>query len=125
MAEREFDLTVFGATGYTGNFVFQNLILWMDIEKKKRRVAIAGRNKDKLVQLLKDTETQLNRSLEDVGVIIADTGDRESLVSMCKKSSVILNAAGPYTFHGEPVIEACLEARFLYQTLSKFVFSCL
>lgn len=110
MGERKYDLTIYGATGFTGSFVFQNTILWQDIENRKRKVAIAGRNKEKLVQVIKDAEAQLDRSLGDVGIIIADSSDKASLITMCQQSKVILNAVGPYTLYGEPVVEACLQA---------------
>lgn len=111
MAEKEFDFTVFGATGYTGKYVFRNLLLWEDIEKKPRKIAIAGRNKDKLESLLKETALQLDRNLDSIGVIIAEVNDEESLLSMCERSKVILNVCGPYILYGEQVVRACIQKK--------------
>lgn len=111
MDGKEYDFTVFGATGYTGKYVFRNLLLWQEIEKVPRRVAIAGRNKVKLESLVKETALQLDKNLDSIGLIIADVENEESLMSMCKKTRVILNACGPYILYGEQVVKACIQKK--------------
>lgn len=94
-------ITVFGATGYTGRLISEELArLGADF-------AIAGRNEEKL-----------SRLRERLGglpqVIVADVTDRRSLVAMCEKSSVVISCAGPFLEIGMPVVEAALEGRAHY-----------
>ncbi len=51
--------------------------------------------------------------LGEVGVtapetIVADVNDPSSLAAMASRTRVVLNLCGPYTLHGQPVIEACV-----------------
>ncbi len=55
--EREFDLIVFGATGYTGQYVVETLA--KSEEAAKYRWAVAGRNRLKL-----------RKTLDDVGMLV-------------------------------------------------------
>jgi len=45
-----------------------------------------------------------------VVVVICDTNDQASLETMAAKGTVVLNCVGPYRFHGEKVVEACLKS---------------
>ncbi len=89
-------ITVFGATGYTGRLVSEELArLGADF-------AIAGRSGEKL--------SRLQERLGDrPQVIVAEVADRRSLVAMCEKSSVVISCAGPFLEIGRPVVEAALE----------------
>lgn len=49
------------------------------------------------------------KSIQDVGIIIANVEDLESLNAMAKVSRVVLNCVGPYRFYGEAVVKACVE----------------
>ncbi|XP_074601515.1 saccharopine dehydrogenase-like oxidoreductase [Brevipalpus obovatus] len=110
MGDREFELTIFGATGYTGGYVLRNLIAWQNIEKRKRTFAIAGRDEGKLVNLIAETINPNGQSDgQPIGVIAADVHDDESIAAMCKRSKIILNACGPYIKFGEPVVKACIQ----------------
>lgn len=48
-------------------------------------------------------------NIKNVGVIIADIGNEESLNAMCSSAKIILNCVGPYRFYGEPVVKAAVE----------------
>jgi short subunit dehydrogenase-like uncharacterized protein len=45
-----------------------------------------------------------------VTVVVCDTNDQGSLEAMAAKAKVVLNCVGPYRFHGEKVVEACLKS---------------
>jgi len=42
-------------------------------------------------------------------ILIADTANYQSLCDLAKAATVILDTCGPYMFHGEPVVRACIE----------------
>ena len=110
---REFDIILFGATGYTGEHTARALTkmavpggAWPGC-----RWAIAGRSASKL-------QAMVNKwGLTPTGVLVADTSDMGSLILMAARGSVIMNATGPYRFYGEAVVEACIASRADYVDL--------
>ena len=107
---REFDIVVFGATGYTGQFVVEEVARTLQNENSKFNWAIAGRNKDKLNEVLKTASKQVDQKLDGIGLIDADVSNEESLLAMCKRTRLVMNCVGPYRLYGPPVIKACIEA---------------
>ena len=110
---REFDLVIFGATGYAGYFMVRELVLSIDEqpdEYRNIRWAIAGRNIAKLEDTLIRLGKELGRDLSSVEKIQADAGDEESLQRMAKRTALVVNVVGPYNLYGRPVVEACVEA---------------
>lgn len=78
-----------------------------------RTFAIAGRNREKL-EALKKTLVDDGAHEADVGVIVADSNDDESLRDMTRSTKVLINAVGPFRFHGRRVVQACLETKTDY-----------
>lgn len=111
--EREFDLIIFGATGFTGYFMIRELLLTIEKDPSvygHLKWAIAGRNIDKLTDTLLRLVEELKRDLSSVAKIQADVSDPESLLKMAQRTKLVLNAVGPYALYGRPVIEACITA---------------
>jgi short subunit dehydrogenase-like uncharacterized protein len=71
-----------------------------------RSFAIAGRHASKLDVVRKEI---LEHGDASVGLIEADTGDDESLSRLAAKTHLVINAVGPFRFHGKQVVEACVE----------------
>ncbi|CAH1790808.1 unnamed protein product [Owenia fusiformis] len=106
--ETPYDLVVFGATGFTGQFVVEELGRLCD-KDSSLKWAIAGRSMEKLQQTLTTATKITGINLDDIPIIIADVKNQESLNEMCKKAKVVLNCVGPYRFFGEPVVRAAVE----------------
>ena len=103
MSEREFDVIVFGASGYTGKLVAE----YMGKEygnDESIRWAIAGRNKDKLSSIKKD----LNLN-ERISIIEVDSTNKDSLDSMTSSAKCILTTVGPYQLYGSSLVQSCSE----------------
>ena len=49
--------------------------------------------------------------LGHVSIILADVKNEDSLIKMAEQAKLVINCCGPYIFHGEPVIKACITAR--------------
>ena len=110
MRARELDVVVFGATGVTGRQVAA--YLGERAAETDLRWAAAARDGAKL-----------ERSMGELGVsvpetIVADVADPKSLARMAGRSRVVLNLVGPYTLHGRPVIETCVEQGTHYVDLT-------
>jgi short subunit dehydrogenase-like uncharacterized protein len=96
---REFDVIVFGATGYTGRLVAEYLV-----EIGAKRWAMAGRSPAKLEQVRGEIGAPT-----DVPLIVADSGDPVALRALCGRTEVLLTTVGPYQLHGSHVVAACVE----------------
>ena len=99
---REFDLVVFGATGFTGRLVAEYLHL---SGADGARWAIAGRSLDKLGQVRDALHLP-----PSVALLKADAADAASLKALVARTKVVITTVGPYQLHGEPLATACAEA---------------
>ena len=121
--DREFDVIVFGASGFTGQYVVEEMAISMNDEslykRNNLRWAIAGRDRKKLNQVLKNVAKVTGLEwYRQVRIIEADTNNYESLVEMCKKTRLMISVVGPYRFFGEPLVKACVEATTDYVDVS-------
>ena len=101
MSEREFDVIVYGATGFTGRLVAEYLGgAYSDLHW-----AMAGRSAAKLAEV-----RDLIGAAADTPLVVADAGDPASLAAMAARTKVVLTTVGPYQAYGEPLVKACVEA---------------
>ncbi len=107
MSEREFDVIVWGATGFTGELVVEYLMQTYGIDGELRW-AIAGRNSDKLESIR--SRYQPADSKKNLSTIIANSDDPASLGAMVARSAVICTTVGPYAKYGTALVEACVDA---------------
>lgn len=112
-SDRPFHLVVFGASGFTGQFVTEEVAReQMDPQGSSRLAwAVAGRCRDKLQRVLERAAQKLGRPTlpSEVGMIICDITNPASLDEMARQAIIVLNCVGPYRFYGEPVVKACIE----------------
>jgi short subunit dehydrogenase-like uncharacterized protein len=106
MAEREYDVVVFGATGFTGALTADYLA-----GTQPDRWAIAGRTRQKL-------EGVRERLSTDVPLIIADISDPASIRRLAESAKVVITTVGPYIHYGEPLVAACAAAGTHYVDLT-------
>ncbi len=110
VSEREFDVVVFGATGFTGQLVAEYLARHPALQgDRTARWAIAGRNEIKLAAL-RDRLVPINPGCATIERVVARSDDRASLDAMARRARVILTTVGPYERYGEPLVAACVEA---------------
>ena len=108
---RDFDIVVFGASGFTGKLVAEYLAGRAKSDPP-RRLALAGRDLDKLATVRAEAglaaETPLLR---------ADSADADLLAALVRASRVVLTTVGPYQLYGSPLVAACAEAGTHYVDL--------
>ncbi|KAG9465561.1 hypothetical protein GDO78_018090 [Eleutherodactylus coqui] len=118
-SNRPYQLVIFGASGFTGQYVVEEVARTADGEDyrgQELRWAVAGRSQKKLEKVLSWAAERLGKpQLKSIDIVICDINDAPSLADMCKKASVVLDCVGPYRFYGEAVVKACIEngAHFL------------
>ena len=108
MSDREHELVLFGATGFTGALTAQYLAR---VAPPGLRWAVAGRSREKLERLRDELGT-------DVPVLVADVGDADSLRRVADASKVVLTTVGPYIRYGESLVAACAETGTHYGDLT-------
>ncbi len=99
---REFDIVVYGATGYTGRLVAEYLSEHYGNRDDAPTWAMAGRNRSKLEDV-----RDLIGAPKDTPLIVADADDAESLTAMVKRTRVVLTTVGPYQLYGDELVETC------------------
>ena len=104
MSEREFDVIVYGATGFTGHLVAEYLIGKYGAEKDLRW-AIAGRSEEKL----RSVRRELGAAAEHLPIIVADSADAAALAAMAARTKVVLTTVGPYALYGSQLVAACAD----------------
>ncbi len=99
--DREFDVIVWGASGFTGRLVAEYLneryglggsVAW----------AIAGRNQGKLDAVRQEI------GAPGLSTILADGNDEASLAAMAERARVICTTVGPYALYGSRLVAACV-----------------
>jgi short subunit dehydrogenase-like uncharacterized protein len=100
---REFDLVVFGASGFTGRLVVEYL-RERYATGGELRWAVAGRNPEKLDAVLEG----LGIAAGEITVLVADSRDADALDEVAKRCRVVLTTVGPYAKHGSELVAACV-----------------
>ncbi|TPG13527.1 saccharopine dehydrogenase family protein [Sphingomonas oligophenolica] len=94
---RDFDVIVYGATGFTGRLVAEYLV-----GKRTPRWAMAGRSLTKLEEV-----RDLIGAPADTPLVVADADDPATLATMCARTRVVLTTVGPYQLYGTALVAAC------------------
>ncbi|MEO1298601.1 MAG: saccharopine dehydrogenase NADP-binding domain-containing protein [Cyanobacteria bacterium J06636_16] len=102
--DSQYDLVIFGATGFVGQIVCRYLLEHTDIERDLRW-AIAGRSRSKLEQLVSD----LRPNAANLPLLIADAADESTLQALCTQTRVVISTVGPYALYGEPLVRTCVK----------------
>jgi len=99
----EFDIIVYGATGYTGRLVAEYLSQEYASDSDLRW-AMAGRSQSKLEAVRDEIGAPAGTPL-----VVADTGDADSLRAMAERTRVVLTTVGPYQLYGSDLVRICAE----------------
>jgi len=102
--KKEFDVIVFGATGFTGRLVAEYLnakygtagtVTW----------AMAGRSAAKLAEV-----RDLIGAPASLPFITVDANDAAALAVLVARTKVVITTVGPYQLYGEHLVRACAAA---------------
>ncbi|KAI9594098.1 Saccharopine dehydrogenase-domain-containing protein [Syncephalis fuscata] len=106
--DKDLDIVVFGATGFTGEFVVKEV--WRTLSQietslgRPLRWAIAGRSEEKLRQVLARLKQQYASTEE-----ATNTTAVKSPQLLVADVTSVPSCVGPYRLYGEPVVKACVE----------------
>ncbi|KAK6376332.1 hypothetical protein LTS17_006927 [Exophiala oligosperma] len=102
---RQYDIVLLGATGYTAGYVAEYI---MTASLSNLHWAIAGRDANKL-ERLRGKLAELDSSGSKPAIELVNINLDDDLSTLVSRTKVLINAIGPYTCHGEPVLSACAE----------------
>ncbi len=96
---RDFDIIVYGATGFTGRLVAEYLT---EAYPTGVRWTMAGRSLSKLQEV-----RDLIGAPADITLVTADADDPASLRAMAERATVVISTVGPYQLYGSDLVAAC------------------
>src|SRR3954470_3428067 len=97
------DLTLFGATGFTGKLVAHYLA---ENAPGEARIGLAGRSEEKLAAV----RSELPAQASDWPLVVADKGDEESLRKLAEGTRAVVTTVGPYAKGGLALVEEFFRA---------------
>lgn len=104
IGERQFDIIIYGASGFTGQFVVEELAHCANSDELNKndniRWAIAGRNKNKLTSVLNEAKSNTNIDISHIPIIEANSDSYASVLDMCKQTKLVVSVVGPFRFFG-------------------------
>jgi short subunit dehydrogenase-like uncharacterized protein len=102
---REFDVVVYGATGFTGTLVAEYLLRQYGVDGNLKW-SIAGRNASKL----ESVRASLGEKAAHLEITVVDSRDESALAALASRTRVVLTTVGPYALYGSNLVAACVEA---------------
>ncbi len=109
---REFDIIIYGATGYTGRLVAEYLDQHYSGRDDGPKWAMAGRSLEKLEAVRDEIGAPAETPL-----VVADADNMEDLDMMCARTKVVLTTVGPYQLYGDNLVAACVKTGTDYADL--------
>ena len=110
--KREYDVVLFGATGFTGKLIAEYLarnagpdLSWAIAGRDRGRLE---RVRDELARIEPAAGTTSGPAASTIGVIEADNRDWASLAVMANRARVVLSSVGPYIDNGLQLVRACV-----------------
>ncbi|KAJ1912941.1 hypothetical protein H4219_005412 [Mycoemilia scoparia] len=110
MGERKYDILVWGASGFTGEFTAEYLALNAPSGTK---VALGGRNLNKIKDMQKRVAENAP-AIGDMPVLVANNNDLQALEEAVSQAKVVISTVGPYSLYGSNMVEACVNAKTDY-----------
>ncbi len=111
MPEREYDLVLYGATGFVGRLTARYLA---GSAPAGTRIALGGRSRARLESL----RAELGPPAGSWGVVVADSADRAALDGLARSATAVATTVGPYARYGRELVAACAGAGTHYADLT-------
>ncbi len=100
--DSDFDIVVWGATGFTGRLAAEKLASRAGTMGDVRW-AMGGRNRSKLEAVRAD----LGPAAAEVPILVGDSHDAAFLESLAARTKVVCSTVGPYAMYGSELVGAC------------------
>jgi short subunit dehydrogenase-like uncharacterized protein len=108
MQAREYDVVLYGASGFTGKQTVQYFA--KQAPPGALRWAIAGRDRAKL----EGVKEQLGETAHHLDVLVAESHDQSAIDALVARTRVLLTTAGPFALYGNALVDACVRFKTHY-----------
>jgi short subunit dehydrogenase-like uncharacterized protein len=112
--DRDFDIVLLGATGFTGELTAAYLA---EHAPADCRWALAGRSATKLEEV-RARLAKAHPDCADLPLLHADVDNAESIRAVARSTRVVNTTVGPYLQYGEPLVAACADSGTDYVDLT-------
>ncbi|MBI1761268.1 MAG: saccharopine dehydrogenase NADP-binding domain-containing protein [Acidobacteria bacterium] len=103
MQTRDYDVVLYGASGFTG----KQTVAYFAQHAPNVRWAMAGRNHEKLAAV----QAEIGASAD---ILVADSQDQTALDAIAARTRVVLTTAGPFALYGTKLVDACVRHQTHY-----------
>jgi short subunit dehydrogenase-like uncharacterized protein len=114
-SEKQYDVALFGATGFTGGLTARYLAA---NGRAGLRWALVGRDRGKLERVRAGLQDVRAAGVPEPGLLVADAADPAALATVAEAAKVVITTVGPYALYGEPLVAACAAAGTDYVDLT-------
>lgn len=104
--EADYDIVLFGATGFTGELTAHALLSQMP---PGARWALAGRDQGKLAAV-RERLAASDPAAAELPLLTADITDPATIEALAASARVLISTVGPYLLRGEALVAACAKA---------------
>ena len=111
---RQYDLVLFGGTGFTGGLTADYLAAHAPAAM---RWALVGRNRAKLDAVAARLAAAAPEGPKP-DIVVADAADQEAMRGVAESTRVVITTVGPYALYGGPLVAACAAAGTDYVDLT-------
>ncbi len=112
MTERDLDLVLYGASGFTGRQAAAYIA--SHAHAQGLRWGIAGRDAGRLERVRAAMPADGNSPT----VLIAQSNDEGALDALAARTRVVASTAGPFAIHGHALVSACVRQRTHYTDIT-------
>jgi len=103
--QRKYDLVLLGATGFTGTLGLEYLA--RNYCNSEIKLAIAGRNEEKLREVIEKVKVVVDGWNGNIDIIKCDSSNFKEVYDLCAQTNVIVSTAGPFAKIGTSIVAAC------------------
>lgn len=114
---REFEIVVWGASGFTGRLTAESLLSRAGAAEGLRW-ALGGRNRGKLEQVRSQLGRETGRDASAVPLLVGDGQDEAFLDELTRRCDVVCTTVGPYAKYGSKLVAACAKNATSYCDLT-------
>lgn len=107
MPERDYDVVLYGAGGFTGK---QTVAYFARHAPPGLRWAVAGRNREKLEAV----KNEVGGAAKDAHLLMAAGQDQAAVDAVVARTRVLLSTAGPFALYGTGIVDACVRLKTHY-----------
>jgi len=114
---REFEVVVWGASGFTGQLTAEYL-LGRYGASGDLRWALGGRNRAKLEAARDEIAQQTGVDASPLAILVGDSDDEAFLEDLAERTHVVCSTVGPYANYGSKLVAACAKQGTAYCDLT-------